>query len=65
MIECLQLNPALPELLLAGGAMVLLLIGAYEGERVSRPTMYYAKASRRLSGMAAMMMPASASRAIA
>ncbi len=33
MSEALQLYPALPELLLASGAVMLLLIGAFQGER--------------------------------
>ena len=34
MTESLELYPALPELILVGGAMVLLMIGAFAGDRV-------------------------------
>jgi NADH-quinone oxidoreductase subunit N len=57
MIQALQLYPALPELLLAGGAMALLLIGAYEGERTAGPSLIYAVALLVLAGIIIAAMP--------
>jgi NADH-quinone oxidoreductase subunit N len=57
MTEALQLYPALPELLLAGGAMALLLIGAYEGERSTGPALHYAIAILVLAGIFIAGMP--------
>jgi NADH-quinone oxidoreductase subunit N len=57
MTEALQLYPALPELLLAGGAMALLLIGAWEGERATRPALNYAVALLILAGIIIAGMP--------
>jgi NADH-quinone oxidoreductase subunit N len=49
--------PALPELLLAGGAMVLLMIGAYEGERATGSVLRYAVALLVLAGIVIAGMP--------
>jgi NADH-quinone oxidoreductase subunit N len=57
MNEALELYPALPELILAGGAMVLLMIGAYEGERATGPVLRYAMALLVLAGIAIASMP--------
>jgi NADH-quinone oxidoreductase subunit N len=57
MSEALQLYPALPELLLAGGAMVLLMIGAFEGERATAPTLHYSVALLALAGIIIAGMP--------
>ena len=57
MTEALQLYPALPELLLAGGAMVLLLIGAYRGERATGAGLPYAVVLLVLAGVAIAAMP--------
>jgi NADH-quinone oxidoreductase subunit N len=57
MTEALQLYPALPELLLAGGAIVLLLIGAYDGERATGPVLHYAVALLVLAGIVVFAMP--------
>ena len=57
MTEALQLYPALPELLLAGGAMVLLLIGAWEGERATGPALHYSVALLVLAGIVIAAMP--------
>jgi len=57
MNEALDLYPALPELLLAGGAMVLLMIGAYEGNRATAPVLRYAVALLLLAGIAIAAMP--------
>jgi NADH-quinone oxidoreductase subunit N len=57
MNEALELYPALPELILAGGAMVLLMIGAYEGERATGPVLRYAVALLVLAGIAIASMP--------
>jgi NADH-quinone oxidoreductase subunit N len=57
MTEALQLYPALPELLLAGGAIVLLLIGAYDGERATGPVLHYAVALLVLAGIIVFGMP--------
>ncbi len=57
MTDALQLYPALPELLLAGGAMVLLMIGAYRGERATGPGLGFAVALLVLAGIAIAGMP--------
>ncbi|HMA71418.1 MAG TPA: NADH-quinone oxidoreductase subunit NuoN [Xanthobacteraceae bacterium] len=57
MNEALELYPALPELLLTGGAMVLLMIGAYQGERATMPVLRYAVALLVLAGIAIAVMP--------
>jgi NADH-quinone oxidoreductase subunit N len=57
MTEALQLYPALPELLLAGGAIVLLLIGAYDGERATGSVLHYAVALLVLAGIVIFVMP--------
>src|SRR5258706_2126292 len=57
MNEALELYPALPELILAGGAMVLLMIGAFGGERVTAPVLRYAVALLVLAGIAIAGMP--------
>jgi NADH-quinone oxidoreductase subunit N len=57
MTQALQLYPALPELLLAGGAMALLLIGAYEGERTAGPALIYAVVLLVLAGIIIAVMP--------
>jgi NADH-quinone oxidoreductase subunit N len=57
MIEALQLYPALPELLLAGGAMALLMIGAFEGERAAGSALHYAVALLVLAGIIIAAMP--------
>jgi NADH-quinone oxidoreductase subunit N len=57
MTEALQLYPALPELLLAGGAMVLLLIGAYESDRATAPALHYAVVLLILAGIIIVGMP--------
>jgi NADH-quinone oxidoreductase subunit N len=57
MNEAFDLYPALPELLLAGGAMVLLMIGAYEGNRATAPVLRYAVALLLLAGIAIASMP--------
>ncbi len=57
MSEAIELYAALPELLLAGGAMVLLMIGAYEGERATLSVLRYAIALLVLAGIAIAAMP--------
>jgi NADH-quinone oxidoreductase subunit N len=57
MSEALQLYTALPELILAGGAMALLLIGAYEGERTTVPALLAAIALLALAGIVIAFMP--------
>jgi NADH-quinone oxidoreductase subunit N len=57
MNEALDLYPALPELILAGGAMVLLMIGAYEGDRATGPVLRYAVALLVVAGIAVAGMP--------
>src|SRR5215470_11622130 len=53
----LELYPALPELILAGGAMALLMIGAFWGERATGPVMGYAVGLLLLAGIAVAAMP--------
>ncbi len=57
MNEALELYPALPELILAGGAMVLLMIGAFAGDRATAPVLRYAVALLVLAGIAIAEMP--------
>jgi len=57
MNEALDLYPVLPELILAGGAMVLLMIGAYEGDRATGPVLRYAVALLVVAGIAVAGMP--------
>ncbi|MBO0750889.1 MAG: NADH-quinone oxidoreductase subunit NuoN [Bradyrhizobiaceae bacterium] len=57
MTEVLQHYPVLPEFFLAGGAMVLLLIGAYQGERATAPALFYAMAVLLLTGILIFAMP--------
>src|SRR6266446_712030 len=52
MNEALELYPVLPELILAGGAMVLLMIGAFAGDRATAPVLRYAVALLVLAGIA-------------
>ena len=52
MNESLELYPALPELILAGGAMVLLMIGAFAGDRAARPMLLDAIALLLVAGIA-------------
>ncbi len=57
MNEVLELYPALPELILAGGAMVLLMIGAFAGDRATTPVLQYAVALLLLAGIMIVSMP--------
>jgi NADH-quinone oxidoreductase subunit N len=57
MTAAFELYPALPELLLAGGAMVLLMLGAYEGNRATVPMLRYAVAILVLAGIVVASMP--------
>ena len=57
MNEALELYPVLPELILAGGAMVLLMIGAFAGDRATAPVLRYAVALLVLAGIAIANMP--------
>lgn len=57
MNEALDLYPVLPELILAGGAIVLLMIGAYEGDRATGPVLRYAVALLVLAIIAIAGMP--------
>jgi NADH-quinone oxidoreductase subunit N len=57
MNEALELYPVLPELILAGGAMVLLMIGAFAGERAARPMLLDAVALLLVAGIAIAAMP--------
>lgn len=57
MSETLELYAALPELLLACGAMALLMLGAYEGNRATAPVLRYAVALLLLAGIAIAGMP--------
>lgn len=57
MSETIELFAALPELLLAGGAMALLMLGAYEGNRATAPVLRYAVALLVLAGIAVAGMP--------
>jgi NADH-quinone oxidoreductase subunit N len=53
----LELYPVLPELILAGGAMVLLMIGAFAGDRAARPMLFDAVALLLVAGIAIAAMP--------
>src|SRR5260370_34691366 len=57
MNEAHELYLALPELILAGGAMVLLMIGAFAGDRATVPVLSYAVALLVLAGIAIATMP--------
>jgi len=57
MNEIFELYPALPELLLAGGAMAMLMIGAYKGDRATAPMLRYAVALLVLAGVIIAGMP--------
>jgi NADH-quinone oxidoreductase subunit N len=57
MSEALQIHAALPELILAAGAMVLLLVGAWEGERATLPALLSAIALLALAGIIIAFMP--------
>ena len=57
MNEALELYPVLPELILAGGAMLLLMIGAFGGERAVGPMLGYAIALLVAAGLAVAVMP--------
>jgi len=57
MNEALELYLALPELILAGGAMVLLMIGAFAGDRATVPVLRYSVALLVLAGIAIARMP--------
>jgi len=57
MNEALELYPALPELILAGGAMVLLMVGAYGGERATGLVLRSAVALLVLAGILLAGMP--------
>src|ERR1700691_1557458 len=53
-----QLLPVLPELVLAAGAMVLLLIGAYRGPRATRLVTGPAICLLVLTGVLELLLPA-------
>jgi NADH-quinone oxidoreductase subunit N len=57
MNEAVELYPALPELILAGGAMVLLMIGAFGGGRAASPMLGSAIALLIVAGLAIAAMP--------
>jgi NADH-quinone oxidoreductase subunit N len=57
MNEALQLYAVLPELILAGGAMALLLIGAYEGERTTGLALVLSVALLAVAGLIIAGMP--------
>jgi NADH-quinone oxidoreductase subunit N len=57
MNEALALYPVLPELILTGGAMLLLMIGAFGGERAVSPMLGYAIALLVVAGFAVAVMP--------
>src|ERR1700689_3426072 len=57
MNDVFDLYPALPELLLAGGAMVLLMMGAYQGDRATAPALRYAVAILVVAGIVILRMP--------
>ena len=57
MSEALELYPALPELILVGGAMVLLMFGAYDGDRATAPVLRCAVALLILAGIVIASMP--------
>jgi NADH-quinone oxidoreductase subunit N len=52
-----DLYTALPELLLAGGAMALLMMGAYQGDRATGAVLRYAVAILVLAGLVIWRMP--------
>jgi NADH-quinone oxidoreductase subunit N len=57
MNEALELYPVLPELILAGGAMVLLMIGAFAGDRATTTVLQYAVLLLLLAGIVIAIMP--------
>src|SRR5262245_33949362 len=58
MNEALELyGPLLPELILAGGAMLLLMIGAFRGERAAGPMLVYAVALLLAASVVIALMP--------
>jgi len=57
MNDAQDLYTALPELLLAGGAMVLLMMGAYQGNRATGAVLRYAVVVLVLAGLIIARMP--------
>jgi NADH-quinone oxidoreductase subunit N len=57
MNEASELYLALPELILAGGAMLLLMIGAFRGERAAGSMLGYAVALLLVAGIVIAQMP--------
>jgi len=57
MNEATSFYPALPEMLLAAGAMLLLMMGAYRGDRVTGRAVRYAVLLLALAGVVILMMP--------
>jgi NADH-quinone oxidoreductase subunit N len=57
MNEVFDLYPALPELLLAGGALVLLMMGAYQGDRATGSVLRYAVVILVAAGIVILRMP--------
>src|ERR1700710_17295 len=53
-----QLLPVLPELVLAAGSMVLLMLGAYRGEGTTRLVTGLAVCLRVVTGVLELMLPA-------
>src|SRR6202048_792802 len=53
-----QLLPVLPELVLAAGAMVLLMVGAYRGQEITRLVTGLAVCLLVLTGVIELMLPA-------
>src|SRR5215475_14687441 len=53
-----QLLPVLPELVLAGGAMLLLMLGAYRGEGTTRTVTTLSTLLLVLTGVLELMLPA-------
>src|SRR6201988_1985734 len=53
-----QLLPVLPELVLATGAMVLLMLGAYRGQDTTRTVTWLAIALLVVTGVLELMLPA-------
>jgi NADH-quinone oxidoreductase subunit N len=51
------LYPAIPEMLLAVGAMAILMLGAHRGDRVTGSAMQYAVGLLVLAGIAVVVMP--------
>jgi NADH-quinone oxidoreductase subunit N len=57
MNDAFELYPVLPELIVAGGAMLLLMIGAFSRERAVSPMLGYAIAVLVVAGLAVAVMP--------